>query len=172
MQSSLNENQFKNKGIRSPLIWITAGIVLGLAGLLGLIAVAAYVHRHTPVPDAAPVITVLPGTTRLSPTHTEIPRRTSAPQISTQTGTPDVGPALALDILVEVYGTGGEGLRIRELAGISYPIQYLGLDQEVFQITDGPVNADGYVWWKLVNPYNPNVSGWAVSNYLKPLDRE
>ena len=172
MQSSLDGHQSKNKGIRCHLIWITAGIGLGLAGLLGLITVAAYLHRHSPVPDTAPVITVLPGMIRSSPTNTEIPRRTSAPQMATQTGTPDVGPALALDILVEVHGTEGEGLRIRELAGTSYPIQYLGLDQEVFQITDGPINADGYVWWKLVNPYNPNVSGWAVSNYLKPLDSE
>jgi hypothetical protein len=68
---------------------------------------------------------------------------------------------------VTVTGTSGDGLRLREMAGLGAAIQFIALENEVFEVIDGPVDSDGYVWWRLVNPYNTSKTGWGVSNYLR-----
>jgi hypothetical protein len=45
-------------------------------------------------------------------------------------------------------------------------VRFLGLEAEVFQVSDGPRQVDGYTWWFLVAPYDASVQGWAVANYL------
>jgi hypothetical protein len=42
----------------------------------------------------------------------------------------------------------------------------LGAEAEVFQVSDGPREIDGYTWWYLVGPYDESRRGWAVANYL------
>jgi hypothetical protein len=67
---------------------------------------------------------------------------------------------------VQINRTGGLGLRIRSGPGTSSPQLFLGMDAEVFEITEGPIDADGFTWWNLVAPYDKNRSGWAASDYL------
>jgi len=43
---------------------------------------------------------------------------------------------------------------------------FMGFDTEVFLVQDGPREADGYVWWYLVAPYDQARAGWAAANFL------
>jgi hypothetical protein len=73
---------------------------------------------------------------------------------------------LAFGAYVQITGTGGDGLRLRSDPGLSGTIRFLAIDGEVFQVLDGPQTADGYTWWFLQAPYDTNVEGWAVADFL------
>jgi hypothetical protein len=70
---------------------------------------------------------------------------------------------------VQVSGTGGAGLRLHSSAGVSYPVNYLAMGAEVFIVKDGPINADGYTWWLLQDPYTKKDVGWGVADYLSVI---
>jgi hypothetical protein len=72
-----------------------------------------------------------------------------------------------LGAFVQVTGTGGDGLRMRSKPGLDGEILFLGLEDEVFRVDGGPQEADGFIWWLLVAPYDETIQGWAVSNYLE-----
>ena len=105
---------------------------------------------------------------------TVIPASTSTP-IFTPTATPDplsIGtptiPAgvIAVGGYVQITGTDGDGLRLRSAPGITSEQLFLGEDAEVFQVRDGPKEANGYIWWYLVAPYDESRAGWAAANFL------
>ncbi len=88
---------------------------------------------------------------------------------TTQPGSTPVPPAntsIKVGMYVQIAGTGGEGLRLRAGASVNDTPRLLGREAEVFQVQDGPKEADGYTWWYLVAPADSSRSGWAVSNYL------
>ena len=72
--------------------------------------------------------------------------------------------------LVEISGTGADGLRLRDAPSLAARILFLGLESEVFEVVQGPVVADGFSWWQLANPYDPDKQGWAVDSFLRSLD--
>ena len=105
---------------------------------------------------------------------TMIPASTSTP-LTTPTMTPDpllVGtptlPANAIVVggYVQITGTDGDGLRLRSAPGLTSEQLFLGEDVEVFQVRDGPQEANGYIWWYIVAPYDESRSGWAAANFL------
>jgi hypothetical protein len=105
---------------------------------------------------------------------TMIPAPTSTPLI-TPTTTPDpllVGtPTIPANVIavggyVQITGTGGDGLRLRSAPGLTSEQLFLGEESEVFQVRDGPQEANGYTWWYLVAPYDESRSGWAAANFL------
>lgn len=105
---------------------------------------------------------------------TMIPASTSTP-LTTPTLTPDpflIGtptlPANAIVVggYVQITGTDGDGLRLRSAPGLSSEQLFLGEDAEVFQVRDGPQEANGYIWWYLVAPYDESRAGWAAANFL------
>ena len=111
---------------------------------------------------AAAVLTIIPaptGTPRTLP-----PTLTSIPPTSTLPPTPGLGE-FGIGIYVQV-DTGGEALRIRSEPGLSYDPLFLAFDAEVFLITEGPRQADGYSWWYLTASYDDARSGWAVQDFL------
>lgn len=69
----------------------------------------------------------------------------------------------------QITGTGGDGLRLRAGPGLSQPLLFLGYDAEVFEVRDGPEDADGLSWWYLVSPYDDARSGWAAADYLSAV---
>lgn len=117
-----------------------------------------------PTPNAFAVMTIMPAATSTSvlllPTFTP-------PATPTSTTTPLPG-TLAVGVYVEISGT-GVGLRVRSAPGLDSPPLFIGADSEVFRITDGPRQADGYTWWYLVAPYDNTRAGWAVQDYLIPI---
>jgi len=96
------------------------------------------------------------------------------------TATPDIPPTATLDPFApsatptgistgnyaQITGTNGEGLRIRSEPGLTGEPVFLGFDTEVFLVDDGPREADGYVWWHLVAPYDEARAGWAAADFL------
>jgi hypothetical protein len=147
-------------------LWPAAGLAAGLTAVVALVILAATTRtsrilRQPLMPElvrvAAPSQTSTPPPTAPAPT--------AAP---TTAGSTSAGTILVGD-LVEVFGTDGDGVRLRENPSLDGAINGLGMDSEVFQVSDGPVEAAGYLWWYLVNPYDTNRQGWAVAEFLRPL---
>jgi len=88
--------------------------------------------------------------------------------IASATPTPQslIVGGIGVGMYVQITGTEGDGLRLRSGAGTTNPPRFLGREAEVFQVRDGPKDADGYTWWYLVTPYDESRSGWAAANFL------
>ena len=109
------------------------------------------------------VITIIPLP---SATQTEIPP-TAEPTLSpNEPGIPPAGN-FTIGVYVKINGTEGAGLRLRQSPGLDSEPLYLGLEDEIFKIEDGPVDLDGYIWWYLVAPFDSTRNGWGVSYYLQ-----
>jgi hypothetical protein len=105
-------------------------------------------------------ITLIPGPTS---TPRILPTATHDPALGTVTPLPG---EISIYAFVQITGTDGEGLRLREQPGLVGEPLFLGFDTELFQVIDGPVQADGYTWWHLLAPYDETRSGWAASDFL------
>jgi hypothetical protein len=141
--------------------WVLVGSALVGFGLFCTLLVMVWASR--PGPSAPPATAVMQVIPLPSPTPTAvIPTATSTPE---QLPPPPPGE-LALGAYVQVTGTGGDGLRMRSEAGLSGEVRFLGLESEIFLVSDGPKQVDGYTWWFLVAPFDENIRGWAVSNFL------
>ncbi len=143
-----------------------AGLLAGVA-LFSMLWILLWLAKPAAGPPVQPtaVITVI-----LAPTSTPtlLPGESVA-----QTPTPEEGMVIGgigKGLYVQIYGTGGDGLRLRGSASTSGEIRFLGYESEVFLVTDGPKNADGYIWWYLTAPYDESRSGWAVADFLKVIE--
>lgn len=155
---------------RREWVWIAGGVALGGLVLLALIAGTGLtrpaVGAATPI-DPWVTLVAAPSptpTTAASSTPAADPTPTSPPTLDPNT---DIG--FAIGDLVEVYGTEGDGLRLRVSPSLEATILVLGLESEVFEVVGGPEYSGGYVWVRLVNPFDPLKTGWAVSTYLRRL---
>lgn len=70
---------------------------------------------------------------------------------------------------VEISGTSGDGLRIRKDPGLGGQVLFIASESERFQITEGPIDLDGYTWWYLVGVEDKERKGWGVANYLSVI---
>lgn len=160
---------FKSPRTRSILPWLLGGLMLGMVLTLILIVGGLFTRNRRQMPDEViPFLTIIPAP---SVTPTSEPSRTPEIAVLTPTSTP--GPTYSGEIgqgqLVEIFGTGGDNLRLRVRPGLDATIASLGVESEVFEVLDGPREMDGYAWWHLRNPYNTDKTGWAVSVYLRPI---
>ncbi len=143
---------------------ILAGLLLG--SLLCVLAVASFFLLRSKdafpsMPTADLVVIPLPENTPTpDPSFIPTPEPTEI-----QIGNGDIG----LGAFVQVFNTSGSGLQIRSGAGVQNPPNFVALDAEVFEVVDGPVEADGYTWWLLTAPYDETRSGWAASAYLEVI---
>jgi len=103
---------------------------------------------------------------------TVIPAPTFTPGLpATATVAPDqsggaASTAIVKGVRVKVTGTAGNGLRLRDQPSLNGKVLLLGNEAEVFQVQDGPSVMDGYTWWYLVSPFDPERQGWGVADYL------
>lgn len=148
---------------RGGCVWAAAGVSAGV-GLLALLLLITGLARRGDAQFAAALVTVLPRPTTTvavfvppSPTATE----TAEPAPPSDPGRIVVG------VIVEVFGTEGDGLRLRESPGTNSAIKVLAGESEVFAVQDGPVEADARVWFFLVSPSDAARAGWAVTDYLR-----
>ena len=138
---------------------------LALGGLL--IAAAAYAMfaflPASTTEDPVAALTWIPG-----PSNTPAPTATSVP---TSTPTPSFEPPpsgqMGVGAYVQIVGTEGRGLNIRNAPGLSTTVQFLAYDAEVFVVRDGPREVDGLTWWYLVTPVDAARAGWAAGTYLE-----
>ena len=152
-------------------LWSLAGALLGFLFVVAFLILAR--ARGSSLASAtapAPILTVIPF-----PTPSPLASPTSEAQSATvaaEVPTPGVQSPRQFSHgeLVEVFGTGGDGLRLRDAPGLEAPILSLGLESEVFEVVEGPVVSDGFSWWRLANPYDPGKQGWAVDSFLRSLE--
>jgi hypothetical protein len=83
--------------------------------------------------------------------------------------TADVIDGIQIGSVVQISGTEGAGLKIRNEAGINSVQKFIALDSEVYEVVEGPERLDGYIWWKLSSAYDTERNGWAVSDYLTTI---
>ncbi len=147
--------------------WLVFGAIgFGVALLIATLLLLSW--TRTPAPSGiggTAEITVidLPSATPILPTSTPIEAETPSP-----TGLPLPPPGdIVKDAYVQVTGTGGDGLRLRVGPGLDRDVRLLGVEDEVFLVKDGPIQADNYTWWFLVGPFDETRQGWAVANFLR-----
>ena len=152
-------------------IWVIVGSVLLALVLLSSVLALVWVSR--PIREQSPGGTVVMKVLPL-PTSTPIIEITPlAPTPSSGQGTPVLQSLgdIVQGALVQVTGTGTDGLRVRADPNLNGKVLYLAIDAEVLKVTDGPRQADGYTLWYLVSPSDPEVQGWAVSDYLVMIQK-
>jgi hypothetical protein len=134
-----------------------------------ILATAWFFVLSAPIPSpgklAVPLFTVYPAATL-----TEIPPTPSwTPEISPAPSLPTVRPgSIATGIMVEVSGTGGDGLNLRDAPNTNGKILFRVFEHEVFRIADGPQQSNGYTWWLLQGAIDASRQGWGVENFLRP----
>ncbi len=94
------------------------------------------------------------------------PTPTPPPELVAPTPTAPAG--IAVGTYVQVSGTEGLGLSLREGPGKEYQRMDVALEGEVFEVVDGPTQAGDVTWWKLRDPKFPSRSWWAAANFLQP----
>jgi hypothetical protein len=151
--------------------WWLLGLVAGAFVVASLTLLAlVVVTRPAELPQAtasAVVITAAPVNTEVATPTLQSPA-TSAPSDATATPPPPPPGVVGVGAYVQVVGTGDAGfLNLRSEPNINSPVNYLAIENEVFQVQAGPTNADGFDWWYLVDPATNTKFGWAVQNYLQ-----
>lgn len=151
-------------------IKIILGAIIFAGGVFGVLVGIlwnAKATETTRIPATA-ILSIIeaPTATPIAPitTPTATPTATSMPSSSQEAPPPNTN--IAIGDYVKVNGTGGEGLRLHKTAGITTEVKYVAIDSELFLVKDGPVDADGYIWWLLQDPYTDDIVGWGVANYL------
>jgi hypothetical protein len=145
---------------------------LVIAGVL-VCAILVYILERRPaaelseLPPALAAWTILPAP---SSTPQNLPA-TPTPLPPLFTPSPSAAPG---EIGPGVYvqpATGGEGLRIHVAPSLSADLAFPepAFDSEVFLVTDGPVQAEGYTWWHLTASYDSSRAGWAVQEFLSVI---
>ena len=143
--------------------------ILFAAALLGLVYLILQLTNPAPnVPGEVPTakLTLIPA-----PTHTHTPPPTSI--ISTAIPTPGaVLPpgTIGVGAYVKVGRTQGAGLRMRAEPGTDAAVDFVAMDDEVFLVVGGPVEADGYTWWQLSAPYDQTRTGWSAQDFLDLIE--
>jgi hypothetical protein len=137
---------------------------LGFACLLTVITLIWFGFSASP-PNAD--LGFAPADLTMIPASTSTLIATLTPTFDPLLGTPTIpADVIAVGGYVQITGTGGDGLRLRSAPGLTSELLFLGEDAEVFQVRDGPQEANGYTWWYLVAPYDETRAGWAAANFL------
>jgi hypothetical protein len=148
-------------------LWIGVGVILG-GMALGLLFVVVSLTRVSRIePSQEPVVTIIEAATNtpeIFPTVTQ-----EFGQDQTPSGSPvtSLGAEFSIGDIVEIFGTEGQGLSLRTEPGLSSVVDGYGMDNEIFEIRQGPIETDGYLWWFLVSPYDNTKKGWGVGSYLR-----
>lgn len=154
--------------------WWLLAIVAAVFAIAALaVAIFAVLSRPADLPaPTATVIVVTAPPVNVAATATPATPLTAPPAAApTATLVPPPPPPpgeVQIGAYVQVVGTAPEGfLNLRGEPSISGPVNYLALEREVLQVQAGPTEADGFVWWYLVDPATNTKFGWGVQNYLQ-----
>ncbi|MEW5869975.1 MAG: hypothetical protein AB1894_11910 [Chloroflexota bacterium] len=148
------------KGCLSP--WVMLGAFLIGIFLSCLVLGLLWSTRKPPVASAqaTAILNVISA-----PTATQVVLTPTLEASATLPPGPAVGD-IEVGVYVQILGTGGTGLRLRAEPGLEAQVLMVGSEAEVFRVEDGPQEADGYTWWRLIGPFDETRNGWAVANYL------
>lgn len=146
---------------------LVAGVIL-LCVLLVLIvqAIRGGDERGEPTPAATVTAAVTPSATvaLIVPTLAVTPTDTVVLPVITPEETPSSGK-MAPGALVNVAGTAGGGLNLRQQPSTYAKVMINAKEGTVLTVLEGPKEADGYVWWMVRAP--DGTEGWAAENWLE-----
>jgi hypothetical protein len=145
--------------------WVILGAIVVGVILFVTVVVLLLVTRTLPTPASVPTAAI---TVVAFPTASPVPTSTQ-PSLEEPTALPPPSPQpgeIYQQALVQITGTGGDGLRLRVEPGLESEILFLGNESEVFRVQDGPVEMADFTWWFLVSPDDSSRQGWAVADYL------
>lgn len=139
------------------------GFIITILVLFAVFVFLIFLPNKQTSDEKIALITVIPA-----PTSTPVVGLTIVPTPTLViTETIEDNFKFKLGDFIQITGTSGEGLRLRSEPGRSYSVKFIGMDSEVFEVIDGPVEADGFVWWYLEAPYDKTRNGWSVDEYLQ-----
>ncbi len=141
-------------------------VIIGTLAVAGILLIITFIIIGWTSPRFSPDVGFAPADLTMIPAPTHTPNVTAIP-----TNDPLITPTLAANTIgiggyVQISGTEGEGLRIRQTSGLNADTVFRGEESEVFVVKDGPQTADGYTWWYLVAPYDETRAGWSVADFL------
>ncbi|MGC8839235.1 MAG: SH3 domain-containing protein [Anaerolineae bacterium] len=103
------------------------------------------------------ILSMPPGETEALPPPT-VPGPTPSPS--------PAPPRVEVGGWVQVQGTEGEDLRLRAAPGLGGETIALVQEGTLLRVLEGPVEADGYTWWRVQSPEDQ--TGWAAGQWLAP----
>jgi len=145
-------------------------VAIGLAALIlagGWALISSSRPARGLLPTATLLITVLPVPSPSPLAASATPEVSPTPMQPTAEGVPTPSGEIKVGDLVQVVGTGVNGLNLRAAPGLEQGVNLLVLDSEVFRVDDGPQDASGFTWWLLVDLQDAGRGGWGVENYLQ-----
>jgi hypothetical protein len=167
--------------------WRLAIVILLVLAIIFLLARACTGKTEKPMPTPVAEIT-RPALPTFTPTVAALPTTelesggeapTDGELVTTPAESPATQPPVAttappaatgkftIGQTVVVTGTGKDKLSFRAGPGTDYKRVRVVKDGVKLTVIGGPQEADGFTWWQLKAP-NGQV-GWAVEDYLKPL---
>ncbi len=146
-------------------IWVWALLLATLSLALASCALWAVYLVRSRAPGGLPYPTPVIWTATPAPTFPPSPTPSPVPE-----PTPPAPPGIAIGRYVRVSGTGGAGVSLRQEPDTGSPRLDIGLEGEIFIVVSGPRAAGGYTWWLIRDPANEARQGWAVANYLQPVE--
>ncbi len=149
-------------------MWVALPVgVLGLIAALWFLVIAP--GSPPPRATATPALTatVKPTITLASIAPTQSTEPTAEATVAPTTAPTAAPGTFDLGARVEVAGTGGAGLRIRQAPGTdSQTLKFLTDGTKLF-IVGGPQQAGGMTWWKVDD--QAGTIGWVAGQYIKPV---
>lgn len=152
-------------------VWVFAfvagGLLFALFTFWGLYLLQG---RGGAAPGPTPTAVIWTATPSPIPAATLTPTEAPAQEEPSPTMPPPPGDIL-IGGYVEVSGTGGQGLSLRQGPGANYARMDVAAEGEVFVVVEGPQTAAGAPWWRIRDPENEERFWWAIGSYLNPVPR-
>ncbi|MCY4466584.1 MAG: hypothetical protein OXE46_13730 [Chloroflexi bacterium] len=159
-------------------------LVLALLTALAVAGLALSLRSESSMPAAEPIIVIsaVPDSSLDAPPTEKAALGTQvilAPQTPASlllTGPPvptiiltDTPMPLAVGLLAQVVGVGNDELNVRNLPNRnSSAILFRAAGGTKLQLIGGPLEADGFIWWRVRDPQF-EVEGWAAGRYLQTI---
>ncbi|MBN1956467.1 MAG: SH3 domain-containing protein [Anaerolineae bacterium] len=144
-------------------VWILALVVLLLATVA--CGLWAFYTLRLQRPLAGPSPTPIIWTATPAPTMTPAPLPSDTPE-----PTPTASSEIVIGGYVQVSGTGGAGVSLRQEPDLNSTRLGIAQEEDVLIVLDGPRRSGGFTWWLVRDREEEAQQGWAVANYLHPVD--
>lgn len=153
-------DQAQRRMRRTPLSFLSGRgwlLTIGIVLVVTLTVVLGSAFRHSSAEDLTPPAAPEAETVAAEPLQ---PTRTPLFPTAVPSATPEpVVRTLRVGGSAQVANTGGRTLRGRAAPGLKAPVRVAFAEGEQVRILEGPVVADGYVWWRVEGRKG---AGWAA----------
>jgi hypothetical protein len=145
--------------------WVILGAIVVAILLVGygMLGLSGFTYQKATTGQATAFLTVIPAGP--IPTVVDSSSLFITPTATVDPSLGDLG-GIQVNAYVQISGTGGDGLNIRESPGKNTKALFVAAESEVFLVIGGPVNQDDIIWWQLSTPYDASRQGWAAADYL------